>query len=173
MPAAERSAVGGPEGSRATHGALSGAAALTADRAASGRPKLLMEVLSSVASAVVVALADTGASTTLVSRGVAERIRLVIRDSEIELTGLNGRASTIGESTLGLRVSDVDRKLQTRNIVVEALPEGQEMLLSCNGLKAFGLIHQEFPKPCVSAGDTLNIRPFLCFLFKVPAGTVN
>ena len=50
-----------------------------------------------MASAVVVALADTGASTTLVTRVVAEKIRLAIRDSEIELTGLKGRASTIGE----------------------------------------------------------------------------
>ena len=85
-----------PEGSRAPQGAISGAAALTADRAASGRPKLLVEVASSMASAVVVALADTGASTTLVTRGVADKIRLAIRDSEIELTGLNRRASTIG-----------------------------------------------------------------------------
>ena len=87
---------------------------------------------------------------------MAERIGLVIRDSEIEHTGLNGRASTIGQSTVGLRVSGVDR-LQMRVIVVEELPEGQEMLLSCNDLKAFGLIHQDFPKPCVSAGDTLHI----------------
>ena len=84
-----------------------------------------MEVASSTASAVVVALADTGASTTLVTRGVAERIRLAVRDSEIELTGLNGRASTIDESTVGLRVSGVGKKLQTRVIVVESLPEGQ------------------------------------------------
>ena len=85
------------------HGASSDAA-LTADRAASSRPKVLVEVASSVASAVVVALADTGASTTLVTRGVAERIGLVIKGSDIELTCLNGRASTIGEAMVGLRV---------------------------------------------------------------------
>ena len=33
------------------------------------------------------------------------------------------------------------------------------MLLSCNKLKAFGLIHQDFPKPCVSAGDTVRVGP--------------
>ena len=84
-----------------------------------------MQVASNTASAVVVALADTGTSTTLITRGVAERIRLAIRDSEIELTGLNGRASTIGELTVGLRVSGLDKKLQTRVIVVESLPKGQ------------------------------------------------
>ena len=62
--------------------------------------------------------------------------RAVIRDSEIEPTGLNRRASTIGESTVGLLVSGVDSKLQTRVIV--------------------GLVHQDFPKPCVSA-VTLSI----------------
>ena len=61
---------------------------------------------------MVVALADTGASTSLVTRGVAERIWLVVRGSDIELTGLNGRASTVGEATVGLCVSGVDRKLQ-------------------------------------------------------------
>ena len=94
-----------------------------------------------------VALADTGASTTLMTRAVAERIRLVVRGSDIELTGINGRASTIGEATVGLRVSGVDRKQQTRVIVVEDLPEGQEMLLACDDLKLFGLIHKDFPKP--------------------------
>ena len=42
-------------------------------------------------------------------------------------------------------------------IIVEELPEGQEMLLACDDLKAFGLIRQDLPKPCVSAGDTLHI----------------
>ena len=106
---------------------------------------------------MIVALADTGASTTLVTRAVAERIRLVIRDSEIELTGLNRKASTIGEATVGLRVSGVDKKLQTRVLVVKCLPEGQEMLLACGDLKSFGLLHQDFPKPCLSSGDTLRI----------------
>ena len=49
------------------HDASSDAAALTGDRRASGRPKVLLDVASSVASAEVVA--DTGASTTLVTRG--------------------------------------------------------------------------------------------------------
>ena len=69
MTTAERSAGGDPEGSRSTHDALSDAAAITADREVSGRPKLLLEVASSVVSVMVVALADTGASTTLVTRG--------------------------------------------------------------------------------------------------------
>ena len=133
--------------------------ALTADGASSIRPKLLLEVASSTTSTLVVALADTGASTTLVTRGVADRIKLAIRDTEIELTGLNGRASTVGESAVGLRVSGVDQKFQTRVIVVESLPEGQEALLSCSFLKRFGLIHQDFPKPCRSAGDTVYVEP--------------
>ena len=108
---------------------------------------------------MVVALADTGATTSLITRGVSERIRLIVKNSNIELTGLNGRASTVGEATVGLRVSGVDRKLQTRVIVVEGLPEGQEMLLACDDLKAFGLVHQGFPKPCSSAGDTLHMPP--------------
>jgi hypothetical protein len=105
----------------------------------------------------VVGLADTGASTTLVPKGVADNIKLAIKDTEIELTGLNGQASTVGESTEGLRVSGVDQKFQTRVIVVESLPEGQEALLSCSDLKRFGLIHQDFPKPCRSAGDTVYV----------------
>ena len=128
-------------------------AALTAYRPVTGRPIVLVEVASGGGAVVVVALADTGASTSLVTRGVAERIRLVIREYDIELTGLNGGASTIGEATVGLRVSGVDKKLQTIVIVVEDLPEGQEMLLACDD---FGLIHQDVPKPCVSAGDTLH-----------------
>ena len=87
------------------------------------------------------ALADTGASTTLVTKGVADRIKLSIRELEIELTGLSGRASTVGEAMVGLRVSGVDKKFQTRVIVVESLPEGQEVLLPCSDLKKFGLIH--------------------------------
>ena len=106
---------------------------------------------------MVVALADTGASTSLITRGVAKRVRLIVRESDIELTGLNGRTSTDGETTVRLRVSGVDKKLQTRVIVVEDLPEGQEMLLACDNMKQFGLIHQDFPKPYVSAGDTLHI----------------
>ena len=86
-------------------------------------------------------LTNTGSSTGLITRGVAERIRLVVKESDIELTGLYGRASTVGEATVGLRVSGVDRKLQTRVIVVEGLPEGQEMLLACDDLRDFGLIH--------------------------------
>ena len=31
------------------------------------------------------------------------------------------------------------------------------MLLACDDLKVFGLNYQDFPKPCVSAGDTLYI----------------
>ena len=118
-----------------------------------------MEVASGGGAVVVVALADTGATTSLITRGVSERIRLIVKNSNIELTGLNGRASTVGEATVGLRVSGVDRKLQTRVVVVEGLPEGQEMLLACDDLKAFGLVHQGFPKPCSSAGDTLHMPP--------------
>ena len=43
-------------------------------------------------------------------------------------------------------MSGVDKKLQTRVIVVEDLPEGQEMLLACDEMKQFGLIHQA-PSP--------------------------
>ena len=82
-----------------------------------------------MASAVIVALADTGASTTLVTRSVAERIRLVIKDSEVELTGLTGKSSTVGEAMVGIRVSGVDMKLRTRVIVVEFLPEGHRCYL--------------------------------------------
>ena len=116
-----------------------------------------MEVASSEASVIIVALADTGASTTLLTRSVAERIRLVIKDSDVELTGLSGRSSTIGEAMVGLRVTGVDLKLRTRVIVVEFLPEGQEMLLACGDLKSFGLIHQDFPKPYSTKGDTTHI----------------
>ena len=31
------------------------------------------------------------------------------------------------------------------------------MLLACDNMKQFGLIHQDFPKPSVSAGDTLHM----------------
>ena len=31
------------------------------------------------------------------------------------------------------------------------------MLLACDDMKQFGLIHQDFPKPYVSAGDTLQM----------------
>ena len=88
-----------PAGPSAGSGAQSrshqGTAALTAVASSSNRPKLLLEVASSTASAVVVALADTGASTTLITKVVADRITLSIRDTEIELTGLNGQASTL------------------------------------------------------------------------------
>ena len=73
--------------------------------------------------------------------------------SDIELTGLNGRARMVGEATVGLRVSGVDQKLQTRVIVVEDLPEGQEMLLACDDMKQFGL----FTRRYVSASDTLHM----------------
>ena len=131
--------------------------ALTAARPVSDRPRVLVELTSGGGAAVLVALADTGASTSLITRGVAERIRLIVRDSDIELTGLSGPTSTVGEAAVGLRVSEVNSKLQVRVIVVEDLPEGQEMLLACADLKAFGLIHQEFPKPCNSSGDTLQV----------------
>ena len=36
---------------------------------------------------------------------------------------------------------------RVRVIVVERLPEGQEMLLACKDLILFGLIHPDFPKP--------------------------
>ena len=55
---AERSACGRPEGSRDTHCTLSNAAALTNDRAASGRSKVTVEFASSVASAVVAAVEE-------------------------------------------------------------------------------------------------------------------
>ena len=103
----------GPGRSAATQSAYAGAADITADRATSSRPNLLVEVASSVASAVIVALADTGASTSLVTKAVAERIRLVVKDSEVELTGLTGRSSTVGEAMVGLRVSGVYMKLRS------------------------------------------------------------
>ena len=96
---------------------------------------------------MLVALADTGASTSLITRKASERIRLIVRGANIELAGLNGAASTVGEAFIGLRVSGVDIKRQVRVIVVEALPEGQDMLLGCADLKAFDIIHKEFPKP--------------------------
>ena len=55
--------------------------ALTAARPASSRPKVLVEVASGGGAAVVVALADTGATTSLITRGIAERIRLIVRNS--------------------------------------------------------------------------------------------
>ena len=54
-------------------------------------------------------------------------------------------------------MTGVDLKLRTRVIVVEFLPEGQEMLLACGDLKSFGLIHQDFPKPYSTKGDTTHI----------------
>ena len=42
-------------------------------------------------------------------------------------------------------------------IVVEDLPERQEILLACDDMKQFGLIPQDFPKPYVSANDTLHM----------------
>ena len=86
-------------------------AALTADRPAGSRRKVLVEVYSGGGTAVMVALADTGASTSLITRGVAERIRVIIRESDIELTGLNKKTSTVGEATVGFRVSGVHKKL--------------------------------------------------------------
>ena len=122
--------------------------AFTATRPVSDRLKVLVKVTSGEGAPLLVALADRGASASLITRGVAERISLIVRDSDIELTGLSGPAITVGEASMGLWVSGVDSKLQVRVIVVEDLPGGQEMLLACADLKAFGLIHQEFPKPC-------------------------
>ena len=102
---------------------------------------------------------SAGASTTLVTKGVSDRIKLALRDTEIELTGLNGRASTVGESKVGLRVSGMGKKVQTRVIVVQGLPEDQKVLLLCSDLKKFGLIHQDFPKPCKSPGDSVRMEP--------------
>ena len=97
-------------------------------------------------TAVLVALADSGATTTLVTKQAADRIRLGIRQAEIELTGLFGPGSTLGEAHVWLQVAEVDRKECVRVIVVDDLPEGQEMLLACDDLKRFGLVHPEFPK---------------------------
>ena len=47
-------------------------------------------------AAILVALADTGASTSLLTKDSADRIRLCINDSDIELKGLNGPANTVG-----------------------------------------------------------------------------
>ena len=115
--------------------------AFTATRPVSDILKVLVKVTSGEGAPLLVALADRGASTSLITRGVAERISLIVRDSDIELTGLSGPAITVGEASVGLWVSGVDSKLQVRVIVVEDLPEGQEMTLACADLKAFGLIH--------------------------------
>ena len=72
----------------------------------------------------MVALADTGATTSLLTRESADRIRLCVRDADIELTGLNRPSSTVGETYIWLQVSGVDMKKNVRVIVVESLPKG-------------------------------------------------
>ena len=59
-----------------------------------------MEVsaVNGASAAICVALADKGASTSLLKRESADRIRLIIREADIELTGLNGPASTVVEA---------------------------------------------------------------------------
>ena len=135
--------------------------ALTASVVTAERPRLLVEVSSPSGggSAIVVALADTGATTSLITRESASRIRLCVREADIELTGLNGVSSTVGESWLWLQVSGVEKKQKVRTIVVERLPEGQDMLLACKDLKMFGLIHPEFPKPYAGSGESLRLPP--------------
>ena len=95
MSTREGSASGGKGRSVDTHD-VSAEKAFTAARLASGQPKVLVELASGGGAAVVVALADTGATTSLINRGVAESIKLNVRNFNIELTGLNGRASTVG-----------------------------------------------------------------------------
>ena len=68
----------------------------------------------------LVALADTGASTSLLTRESADRIRLFVREADIELTGLNGPNSTVGEAYFILQVSGVDMRRKVRVIVVTA-----------------------------------------------------
>ena len=46
----------------------------------------------------MVSLADTGASTSLLTRESADRIRIFVREANIELRGLKGPASTVGEA---------------------------------------------------------------------------
>ncbi len=128
----------GPEGAFATVGG-------PADR-----PRLLVEISTKKSggrTAVLVALADSGATTTLVTKQAADRVRLCIRQADIKLTGLCGPGSTLGEAYLWLQVAEVDMKERVRVIVVDELPEGQEVLLACGDLKRFGLIHPGFPRP--------------------------
>ena len=75
------------------------------------------------------------------------------------MTGLNGVSKTVGVSWLWLQVSGVEKKQKVRTIVVERLPEGQDMLLACKDLKMFGLIHPEFPKPYAGSGESLRPSP--------------
>ena len=53
----------------------------------------------------------------------------------------------------------MEKKQKVRTIVVERLPEGQDMLLACKDLKMFGLIHPEFPKPYAGSGESLRLPP--------------
>ena len=110
-------------------------------------------------AAILVALADTGASTSLLTKDSADRIRLCINDSAVELTGLNGPASMVGKAYVILQVSGVEMRRRVRVIVVESLPEGQDMLLACKDLKLFGLIHPDYPKPYVDGGGSLRLPP--------------
>ena len=107
----------------------------------------------------MVSLADTGASTSLLTRESADRIRIFVREANIELRGLKGPASTVGEAYVFLQVSGMDMKRKVRVILVESLPEGQEMLLACKDLKLFGLVHPEFPKPYIEGGGCLRLPP--------------
>ena len=47
---------------------------------------------------ILVSLADTGASTSLLTRESADRIRIFVREADIELRGLKGPASTVGKA---------------------------------------------------------------------------
>lgn len=124
------------------------------------RPRLMVEISTKKSggrTAVLVALADSGATTTLVTKQAVDRVRLGIREMEIELTGLNGPSSTVGEAYVWLQVAEVEMKERVRMIVVDDLPEGQEMLLACGDLKRFGLLHPDFPKPCGSQQPRLQL----------------
>ena len=74
------------------------------------------------------------------------------------LTWLNGPSSTLGEAYVWLQVAGFEMKERVRTIVVDDLPEGQEMLLGCRNLKIC-LINPQFPKPYVEVRDRLRLPP--------------
>ena len=73
------------------------------------------------------------------------------------MTGLNGPSSMLGEPYAWLQVAGVDMKKRVRLIVVDAIPEGQEMLLGCRDLKFFFLVYPQFPKPYMEVRDGLHL----------------
>ena len=123
--------------------------AFTAMGMSADRPRLMVEIFtkkSGVGTAVLVAFADSGATKYFLTKQAANRIRLCIRQVEIELAGIHGPSSTLGKAYVCLQVADFDMKEKVRMILVDDLPEGQEMLLGCCDLKLFGLVHHQFPQ---------------------------